>query len=336
MGKSSWGFGTLFSILAFALLGATSALAGFGQPSPGQMGMQEAVTEVAHGIHSFHDLVNYIIIAIAIFVGVLMLVVIFRFNAKSNPTPSRTTHHTMLEVAWTVVPILVLVVIAIPSFKLLYLQYSYPKPDLTIKAVGNTWFWEHEYPDQGGFRVTSNVVRDEDLLRKELGQEEFNKRYGNLSGAALSRQLHADAAPLWHKSGQPRLLSVDNEIAVPVNKVVHVLVTANDVIHNWTIPSFGSKVDAVPGRITATWFKAERPGVYYGQCSELCGKDHAFMPIAVRVVSEEAFKNWVEAAKAREWDRARSILHAATESPADAGKVAAAAADAVAGATGQN
>ncbi len=319
MDKSSWGFRTLFSLLAFAVLGAASAAwAGTGQPSPGQIGMQGAVSPVAQEIHDFHDLVNYIIIAIAVFVAVLLAVALIRFNEKANPTPSRTTHNTMLEVAWTVIPIVILVVIAIPSFKLLYLQYSYPKPDLTIKAVGNTWFWEHQYPDYGGFTVTSNVVRDEDLLRAELGQEAFNKRYGDLAGTALSRQLHVDAEPLWQKHGQPRLLAVDNEIAVPVNKVVHVLVTANDVIHNWTIPSFGSKVDAVPGRISATWFKATRPGVYYGQCSELCGKDHAFMPIAVRVVSEEAFNAWVEAAKARDWERARGILSAATEQPAAA------------------
>jgi len=323
MGNSSWGIRTLYSILAFAILGAASAAwAGTGQPSPGQLGMQGAVTEVARGIHDFHNLVNTIIFAIAGFVGILLLYVLFKFNEKANPTPSRTTHHTLLEVVWTVVPILILIVIAVPSFKLLYLQYSYPKPDLTIKAIGNTWFWEHEYPDHD-VRVTSNVLRDEDLLRAELGQEEFNRRYGNLTGVQLSRQLYIDAQPLWAKLGQPRLLAVDNEIAVPVNKVVHVLVTANDVIHNWTIPSFGTKVDAVPGRITATWFKAEQPGVYYGQCSELCGKDHAFMPIAVRVVSEEAFNQWVEAAKARDWERARTILLAATEQP-DAAQVAAA------------
>ncbi|MFO7297971.1 MAG: cytochrome c oxidase subunit II [Proteobacteria bacterium] len=324
MGNSSWGTRALFSLVAFAVLGlATTAWAGIGQPSPGQIGMQGAVTEVARGIHSFHDLVNTIIFGIAGFVGILLLIVLFRFNEKANPNPSRITHNTALEVAWTVVPILILVVIAIPSFKLLYLQYSFPKPDLTIKAIGNTWFWEYEYPDHDGFTVTSNVLRDEDLLRKELGEEEFNKRYGNLTGVERSRRLYADAAPLWAKSGQPRLLAVDNEIAVPVNKVVHVLVTANDVIHNWTVPSFGSKVDAVPGRITATWFKAEREGVYYGQCSELCGKDHAFMPIAVRVVNEDAFNQWVEAAKARDWERARNILQAATEN-SDASKVASA------------
>jgi cytochrome c oxidase subunit 2 len=316
MGKANLGAKVLFILLTALGAGlAPAAWAGTGQPSPGQIGMQGAVTPIAHEIHNFHDLVNYIIITIAVFVGILLLIVLFRFNERANPTPSRTTHNTLLEVAWTVIPIIILVVIAIPSFKLLYLQYSFPKPDLTIKAVGNTWFWEHEYPDQGGLRVTSNVLRDEDLLRAQLGKEEFDKRYGGLRGNALSRQLYVDAGPLWVKSGQPRQLAVDNEIAVPVNKVVHVLVTANDVIHNWTIPSFGSKVDAVPGRITATWFKATRPGVYYGQCSELCGKDHAFMPIAVRVVSEQAFNQWVEAAKARDWQRARTILRAATEGP---------------------
>lgn len=335
MGNSSWGIRTLFSILAFAILGtASAAWAGTGQPSPGQIGMQGAVTEVAESMHVFHDQVNVIILAISALVGILLLIVLFRFNEKANPTPSRTTHHTMLEVAWTIIPIIILIVISVPSFKLLYLQYSFPKPDLTIKAVGNTWFWEHEYPDQE-FRVTSNVVHDEDLLVAELGQEEFNKRYGHLTGTALTRQLYVDAQPLWQKRGEPRLLTVDNEIAVPVNKVVHVLVTASDVIHNWTIPSFGSKLDAVPGRITATWFRATEPGVYYGQCSELCGKGHAFMPIAVRVVSEQAFDQWVEAAKAREWDRAREILHAATETPG-AARVAAVPTDGEASRTGQN
>jgi len=324
MGKSSLGIWALGSIAALAALGmATAAWAGIGQPSPGQLGMQGAVTEVAEGIHAFHDLVNTLIIAIAVFVGILLLYVIFRFNEKSNPTPSRTTHHTMLELVWTVIPILILVVIAVPSFKLLYLQYSYPKPDLTIKAIGNAWFWEHEYPDYDGLTVTSNILRDEDLLRAERGDDEFNKRYGDLTGVERTRRLYNDAAPLWAKSGQPRQLAVDNEIAVPVNKTVHVLVTANDVIHSWTIPSFGSKVDAVPGRVTATWFKVTRPGVYYGQCSELCGKDHASMPIAIRVVSEEAFNQWIEAAKARDWDRARGILRAATDQP-DAAKVASA------------
>lgn len=259
--------------------GTAMAQPGVGQPAPRQLGLQEPVTPIAREIYEFHDLTNMIIIAISIFVFILLLYVMFRFREKRNPTPSTTSHHTLLELAWTVVPILILVVIAIPSFKLLMNQYTYPKPDLTIKAIGNAWFWEHEYPDHDNISITSNMLGDEDIAERE------------------QRGIPS-----------PRLLSVDNEIVVPVNKVVHVLVTANDVIHNWTIPSFGSKVDAVPGRITSTWFKAEREGMYYGQCSELCGLNHAFMPIGVRVVSDEVFNQWIEALQARDRKRAREIL----------------------------
>lgn len=267
----------LFALLAVP--GAALANNGLGHSLPGQMGLQEAVTPIAHELHAFYDLTNFIIIAIALFVLILMLYVMFRFNEKSNPTPSTTTHHTLLEVAWTVLPILVLVVIAIPSFKLLMNQYTYPKPDLTIKAIGNAWFWEHEYPDYGNFNVTSNMLTDEEVAER------------NQKGIP-----------------SPRLLSVDNEIVVPVNKVVHVLVTSNDVIHNWTIPSFASKVDAVPGRVTSTWFQAEKEGMFYGQCSELCGLNHAFMPIGVRVVSETVFSEWVAAMQAKDRKKAREIL----------------------------
>ena len=179
-------------------------------------------------------------------------------------------------------PIVILVLIAVPSFKLLNLQYSYPKADLTIKATGHQWYWSHQYPDQGGFAFDSYMLDDGD--RQKL----------------IDKGLQA-----------PRNLAVDNEVVVPVNKVVHVLVTAADVLHNWTIPAFGSKTDAVPGRLTATWFKAEREGVYYGQCSELCGVNHAFMPIAVRVVSQETFDAWVEARKADDEDKAHEVLHKA-------------------------
>jgi cytochrome c oxidase subunit 2 len=309
--------GALVAVLAGSIWAPAGALAQMGQPGPWQHTLQDAVTPVAHDIHAFHDLVNVIIIAVAAFVLILLAIVVVRFNERSNPTPSRVTHNTMLEVIWTVVPVIILVVIAIPSFRLLYFQYSYPKPDLTIKAVGNAWFWEHEYPDQGGFRVTSNMLRDEDVLKAELGDAEYAKRYKGLEGLELMKRQYADAAPFWAKQGRVRQLSVDNEIAVPVNKVVHVLVTANDVIHNWTIPSFGSKVDAVPGRLTATWFKAERVGLFYGQCSELCGKDHASMPIAVRVVSEQSFKTWSEALKAaateRDSNKRRELLNKAKD-----------------------
>jgi cytochrome c oxidase subunit 2 len=266
-----------------ALIGAAAvpALAedGMGHALPGQMGMMQAATPIAHEIHAFYNLTNIIIIAIAVFVLLLMIYVCFRFSASRNPVPSTTTHHTLLEVAWTVIPVFVLVVIAIPSFKLLMNQYSYPKPDLTIKAVGNAWFWEHQYPDQGNFTITSNMLSDEEVA-----------------------ELNQKGIPA------PRLLSVDNEVIVPVNKVVHVLVTSNDVIHNWTIQSFGSKIDAVPGRVTSTWFQAEREGVFYGQCSELCGMNHAFMPIVVRVVSEQVFNDWSGAMKAKDKKKAREIL----------------------------
>lgn len=295
-------------------VGAASAQSssGVGQPYNGQLGLQGAVTPVMQEITAFHSMVNIIIIAIAVFVTVLLLYVIFRFNAKANPTPSRFSHNTTIEVVWTVVPILILVVIGVSSFKLLFLQYEYPKPDLTIKAIANTWYWEHKYPDHGNFTVSSNMIRDEDMLRAKMGDDKFDKKYGDLEGLALLKATFTDARPLYAAKGLVRQLSVDNDIAVPVNAVVHVLVGSNDVIHAWTIPSFGSKVQAVPGRTTATWFKATKIGVYYGQCSVLCGKDHSAMPITVRVVSQADFDRWVVAAKAEKWDEARKILLAAT------------------------
>jgi len=258
---------------------ATAALAGTGQPSHWQMGLQNPATDMAESIDWFHNvLVNPLIIGIAAFVLVLMVYVMYAFNEKRNPKPSTTTHNQLLEVAWTVIPVLILLAIAIPSFKLLYSQYDFPKPDLTIKATGNQWNWTHTYPDQGGFSFTSVMLNDEERQ------------------ARIKKGIPA-----------PRLLSVNNEIFVPVNKFVHVLVTGSDVIHNWTVPSFGSKVDAVPGRVTATWFKARQEGVFYGQCSELCGKDHAFMPIAVRVVSDAVFNEWAEAVKARDRKKVQDI-----------------------------
>lgn len=246
------------------LLMATSAWAGMGQPSPGEMGMQGAATPVAQSIHEFYDLVNVIIVAIAVFVLLLLIYVMYRFNERANPEPSKSTHNTLLEVAWTVVPILILVAIAIPSFRLLHLQYSYPKADLTVKATGYQWYWEHAYPELG---ISFETRMLDDASREEL----------------IAENIPA-----------PRNLAVDNEVIVPVNAVVNVLVTAapDGVIHDWTIPSFGSKVDAVPGRVTTTWFKPTIEGVFYGQCSELCGKDHAFMPIGVRVVKQEVFNSW--------------------------------------------
>jgi cytochrome c oxidase subunit 2 len=250
------------ALLMAAVLFPAAALAGTGQPSPWQLGLQTAVTPVMGDITWFHDFLLYIITAITIFVLVLLVIVMVKFNARSNPTPSKTTHNTLIEVVWTVVPVIVLVAIAIPSFRLLFFQLNIPQADLTIKATGKQWFWSYAYPDNGGFEFDSLMLQDKD-----------------------------------RKPDQPRLLAVDNEIVVPVNKTVRVQVTAADVIHAFAVPSFGVKIDAVPGRLNETWFKATREGVYYGQCSELCGKDHAYMPITVRVVSDKDFATWIDQAK---------------------------------------
>jgi cytochrome c oxidase subunit 2 len=222
---------------------------------------------------------------------------------------------------------LILVVIAVPSFRLLFLQYSFPKPDMTIKAVGNAWFWEHQYPDvkdRGGrpLNITSNMITDTDLVKTEIGDAEFDRRYGKLPELQKLKAVQEAAVPLWAGTSAKvkakygdrlvRQLSVDNEIAVPVGKTIHLLITSNDVIHSWTIPSFGSKMQAVPGRVTATWFKPDKIGVYYGQCSVLCGKLHSGMPIAVRVVSDKAYGDWIAALQAGDRNRARTILQTAT------------------------
>jgi cytochrome c oxidase subunit II len=238
---------TVLAITMVAILtGAESALAGLGQPSPWQVGLQQSASPVMDNIIWFHDFLLYIISAIAGFVLVLLVVVMVRFNARTNPSPSRTTHNTLIEIAWTLIPIVILMVIAVPSFKLLFLQLNVPAADLTVKATGKQWYWSYSYPDNGQFEFDSVMLKEGE-----------------------------------RKEGQPRLLAVDNEMVVPVNKTVRVITTGSDVI----------------GRINETWFTATREGVYYGQCSELCGKDHAFMPIAVHVVSEQAFSAWVEEAK---------------------------------------
>lgn len=244
-----------------SLSGAT-AWAGMGQPSDWQINLQGAATPVMESIHSFNTFVLIIITAIVLFVMVLLAIVMVRFNERANPVPSKTSHNTMIEVAWTVVPVMILVAIAIPSFRLLHLELHIPQPDITVKVTGHQWYWSYEYPDNGGFSFDSLMVAEKDL-----------------------------------KPGQPRLLAVDNEVVVPVNKNVRIQVTAADVIHSFAVPSFGVKIDALPGRLNESWFKATKEGIYYGQCSELCGRDHAFMPIAVRVVSEDAFNQWIAQAK---------------------------------------
>lgn len=300
-------------LAASTLLMAAGAAAQLGVPAPGQLGLQDAATPVMEEIHTFYNMVNIIIIAITIFVLVLMAVVMIRFRKNANPEPSTTTHNTLIEVLWTVIPILVLVFIGIFSFKLLFLQYEYPKPDLTIKATANAWFWEHTYQDHDDATVTSNMLSDEDILKAEIGDDKFEAQYGKLEGVERSKALYAAAKPVWAKRKLARQLAVDNEIAVPVNAVVHMLVTSNDVIHGWTIPSFGAKTQAVPGRITATWFKATKLGIYYGQCSVLCGLKHSAMPIAIRVVQQDVFDKWMTAVKADKLEEAGKIL-------ADAGR----------------
>jgi cytochrome c oxidase subunit II len=248
---------------AFLLMPEGAAYAGLGEATPWQIGLQDAASPVMEEVVWFHNIVLVIVTAITLFVLALLVIVIVKFNARANPTPSRTTHNTVVEVLWTVIPVLILVVIALPSFRILFRELNTPPADLTVKATGQTWYWSYAYPDSG-LEFDSNM-----LLEKEL------------------------------KPGQPKLLSVDNELVVPVNKVVRVLVTgfSAGVIHAFAVPSFGIKIDAIPGRLNETWFTATKEGWYYGQCSELCGKNHAFMPIAVHVVSDDEFKTWLDQAK---------------------------------------
>ncbi|GLH80889.1 cytochrome c oxidase subunit 2 [Bradyrhizobium sp. SSBR45G] len=239
------------------LVSGGSAFAETGQPAPWEYKLQEAATPVMENITWFHGLLLAIITIITLFVLALLVAVVVKFNARANPVPSQTTHNTLLEVAWTLIPVLILVTIAVPSFRLLFLELDVPNADLTIKATGKQWYWSYAYPDNGKFEFDSLMAQDK----------------------------------------KPRLLAVDNEMVVPVNKVIRVQTTGADVIHSFAVPSFGIKVDAIPGRLNETWFKATKVGMYYGQCSELCGKDHAYMPIAVRVVSDQEFTAWIEDAK---------------------------------------
>jgi cytochrome c oxidase subunit 2 len=252
-------------VAALAALGACwagTALAAIGQPSDWEITFQGSVTPIMDFITWFHTFLVWIISAITVFVLLLLLIVMVRFNSKSNPVPSRTTHNAFLEVAWTVLPVVILVIIAVPSFRLLGEQLNLPPADITVKATGKQWYWTYSYPDDK-FEFDSLLACDQQRLKCQM----------------------------------PRLLAVDNEMVVPVNKTVRVQVIGADVIHAFAVPSFGVKIDAIPGRLNETWFRATREGMYYGQCSELCGKDHAYMPIAVRVVSDQAYATWLEEAK---------------------------------------
>jgi cytochrome c oxidase subunit II len=245
------------AVAGVALVTGGAAFAELGQPAPWEYKLQEAATPVMENITWFHDFLLVLITIITLFVLALLIIVMVKFNAKANPVPSKTTHNTLIEVAWTLIPVLILVALVVPSFRLLFLELDVPKADLTIKVTGKQWYWTYAYPDNGKFEFDSLLAQDK----------------------------------------QPRLLGVDNEMVVPVNKIVRIQTTGADVIHSFAVPAFGIKIDSVPGRLNETWFKATKTGMFYGQCSELCGKDHAFMPIAVRVVSDQEFAAWIETAK---------------------------------------
>jgi cytochrome c oxidase subunit 2 len=276
VGRHLLGLATIALVAAGIVLATGGmAFAELGQPEPWEWHLQASGSPVMDNIVWFHDFLSVLIIVITLFVLALLVVVVVKFNSKANPVPSRTTHNTLIEVVWTLVPVLILVGIAVPSFRLLFLELDVPKADLTIKATGKQWYWSYAYPDNGKFEFDSLMAQDK----------------------------------------QPRLLGVDNELVVPVNKVIRVQVTGADVIHAFALPAFGVKIDAIPGRLNETWFKATKTGMFYGQCSELCGKDHAFMPIAIRVVSDQEFASWVETAK-KKYASSGTSTFASAASPA--------------------
>jgi cytochrome c oxidase subunit 2 len=247
------------AVAGTAWVACGTAFAELGQPAPWEYKLQGSATEVMDFITVFHDSLLVVITLITLFVLALLVIVVVKFNAKANPVPSRTTHNTLVEVAWTLIPVLILVGIAIPSFRLLVLELDSPKADLTIKATGNQWNWTYTYPDDK-IEFTSIMLSE------------------------------ADRAKL--ASPPPRLLGVDHAMVVPVDKIVRIQTTGSDVIHSFAMPAFGIKIDAIPGRLNETWFKATKLGIYYGQCSELCGKDHAFLPIVVKVVNDKDYADW--------------------------------------------
>ncbi|HVM85219.1 MAG TPA: cytochrome c oxidase subunit II [Candidatus Binatia bacterium] len=265
--------------------GAALAQEVIGQPQPGEIGLQPPATSLAVELDRMHNyILTPIIFFIAAFVMVLLLIVIFRFNAKRNPVPSKVTHNTTIEILWTGIPVLILVLIAIPSFRLLYNQLDIPKPDLTIKAIGHQWYWSYVYPDNGDFTFDARMVTAEEAVAKE--------------------------------KNVIRLLDTDEEVVLPIHKNIRIQITSEDVIHSWTIPSFGIKHDAVPGRINESWFNIDKPGIYYGQCSELCGIQHAYMPIKVHAVTPEEFDAWVKQAQGK-YDKAQEPA-ASNAAPASA------------------
>lgn len=252
--------GAVGGALVFGLFSGSSALAG--QPVDWQMGFQDPASPVMERIIDLHDMLLIISAAVLALVVALLLVVVVKFNSKANPVPSTTSHNTMLEMIWTIAPVFLLIAIAVPSFSLLYYSDKAPDAEMTIKAIGHQWYWTYEYPDDGNFEFDAYMVEDEDLA-----------------------------------AGDPRLLATEEKIVLPVDTDIRLLVTADDVIHSWAIPALGVKIDAVPGRLSETWLRITREGKYYGQCSELCGVRHGFMPIEIHAVSKDAYEEWVGKSK---------------------------------------
>ena len=276
------------AVLAVAAIGITaaSAIAWAEGPRPWEIGMQPPATPVKEQLEKFHDELLVIIFLIAGFVLGLLVWVIWRFNQRRHPVPTRTSHNTMVEMAWTVIPVVILVIIAIPSFKLMYYMDRVPNPDMTIKVTGHQWYWSYDYPDQGDLSFDSNLIPESDL-----------------------------------KPGQKRLLDVDNPLVVPVDTVIRVYVTGTDVIHSWFVPSFGVQEYAIVGRLNESWMKVEHPGVYYGQCNQICGVNHAFMPIKVEAVTKDEFQRWLADAKkkfAHNEERGNGVRVAAVSVATDA------------------
>ena len=247
---------------AFGFVAGAALAAHAGQPEPWGTGFQPSASTTMEKISSLNDLLLIIISAVVVFVLGLLLYVMWRFSESRNPVPSKTSHNTLLEVLWTGIPVIILVVIAVPSFKLLYYADRVEDAEVTIKAIGRQWYWSYEYPDHGNFTFDAYMVPDEDL-----------------------------------EEGQPRLLATDNVVVLPVDTNIRILVTASDVLHNFAMPSMGLKLDGVPGKINETWVRITKEGSYYGQCSELCGTGHSYMPIEIKAVSREAYDAWVEKAK---------------------------------------
>lgn len=259
-------FQRLFALplLAAVFLSTLSPVFAQAAPQDWQINLMPPASPSAQHIYDFHDMMLIIITAITLVVLALLIWVVIRYNAKANPKPEQFTHNVVLEVVWTVIPVVILIIIAIPSFKMLYYTDRIENPEMTLKVIGRQWYWDYEYPDHEGIAFSSYMIPD-DKINKEKGEQ--------------------------------RLLSTDTKVVLPIDTNIQILVTAGDVIHSWAVPSLGLKTDAIPGRLNETWVRINKPGIYYGQCSELCGKDHAYMPIEIHAVTKEEFQQWLVTAK---------------------------------------